>query len=314
MLPRPGLIPTRQQRRKGRGSARLDDDPQCRPKGPLRLPDCIVGHEDDAVDVAFGDRKDALADAARREQVRGDPTGLGVDRPAGLQRLRQRGRGLRLDPDHPDLALVPGGDAADQPAAADGNQQGVEIDDLLLELEADRTLTEQRLILIEGMNRERAGLGGPDLAGGQRVGVALATDDELGAVVADALNFRRRRDARHEDLGRNAELHRRVGDRRAMIAAGGGDDADCGNIAHEQVCECSTCLERTRVLDELELAAQAQNAQSEIGTVDLDRRRPADVLPDEPFGRGDPFTVDGVADIHVHMSGFPSSSRAENRF
>ena len=33
----------------------------------------------------------------------------------------------RLDADHPDLPGVPGGDAADQPAAADGDEQRVEI-------------------------------------------------------------------------------------------------------------------------------------------------------------------------------------------
>ena len=37
-----------------------------------------------------------------------------------------QGRGsVRLDPDHPDSSGEPGGDAADQPAAADRDEDGV---------------------------------------------------------------------------------------------------------------------------------------------------------------------------------------------
>jgi hypothetical protein len=263
------------------------------------LPDCIVGNKDNAFHITFGDRKDPLADTARRERVRRDPTGLGVDGPACRERLRQRGGGLRLDPDHPDLSLVPCGNAADQSAAADGNQQRVEIGDLLLELQADGTLTKQGLPLIEGVNRERTGLGGEDLAGAERVGIAVAADDELGAAIANPLNLRRRRDARHEDPGPDAEFHRRVRDRSSVIAARGGDNAGCRDVAHEQVRESAACLERARVLEQLELAAQAQRAQSEIGSIDLDDRRSAYVRPDEPLGRGDLVTADGVGTIHV---------------
>jgi hypothetical protein len=95
-----------------------------------------------------------------------------------------------------------------------------------------------------------------------------------------------------------------------VIAAGGRDDTGRGDIAHEQVGEGAARLERAGVLDELELAAQAQSAQSEIGAVDLDDRRPANVRPDEPFGRCDPVAVDGVADIHVHPYLRPALFRA----
>ena len=54
------------------------------------------------------------------------PAGASTGRPAAsamLQRRRQPG----LDADDLDAALVPGGDAADQAAAADRDQQRVEV-------------------------------------------------------------------------------------------------------------------------------------------------------------------------------------------
>ena len=60
---------------------------------------------------------------------------------------------------------------------------------LLLELEPERALPEQRLDLVVGVDRQRARLGRPRLARRERVGVPLAADDELGAVVADPLRF-----------------------------------------------------------------------------------------------------------------------------
>ena len=44
--------------------------------------------------VALRDGEHQLADALRRERVRGDAAGLGVDRPAGAARFRERRRGL----------------------------------------------------------------------------------------------------------------------------------------------------------------------------------------------------------------------------
>ena len=58
---------------------------------------------------------------------------------------------------------------------------------------------------------------------------------------------------RHEDRRLVAEPLRRIGDRRAMIAARRRRDAGRRNAAREQVVECAARLERAGVLEEFEL-------------------------------------------------------------
>src|SRR5436190_591301 len=94
-----------------------------------------------------------------------------------------RGRIPAADDDADALAAgVPGGHAADQAAAADRDEHGVEIGRLLGELAAERALTEQRLGLIERVHLERAGFRRPCFARGERIGISSAADDEIGAV------------------------------------------------------------------------------------------------------------------------------------
>src|SRR5216684_1060753 len=69
VLARARRVPAGPKRREARGTPRLDDEPQCLPKGFLRLPDRIVGHEHDPLDKLLGDRKDQLSDTARRERI-----------------------------------------------------------------------------------------------------------------------------------------------------------------------------------------------------------------------------------------------------
>src|SRR6185437_16358598 len=81
---------------------------------------------------------------------------------------------------------VPGGDPGNQTAAADRNQQRVDLRRLLFELHAEGTLPEQRLILIERVDRHGTGFFRPCHALGERVRIAIARDGEIGAIVADA--------------------------------------------------------------------------------------------------------------------------------
>lgn len=60
-----------------------------------------------------------------------------------------------------------------------------------LELHAYRALPEQRLDLVIRVDRGRPGRGNPALARQERVGVALADNDELRTVVSDLLRLRR---------------------------------------------------------------------------------------------------------------------------
>src|SRR5258708_27993849 len=84
---------------------------------------------------------------------------------------------------------VPGGYAADETAATNGYEQGVEPWALLFEFEADASLAEQSLELVVSVNGHGAGLRGPGFAGGEGISIALADYDEVRATTADALHL-----------------------------------------------------------------------------------------------------------------------------
>src|ERR1700724_1875949 len=81
---------------------------------------------------------------------------------------------------------------ADAPAAADRHEQRAEAGRLLLQLQADAALAEQRLRLIESVHRKCAGLRDIGFARSERVGVELPAERQIGAVVANARDLCRR--------------------------------------------------------------------------------------------------------------------------
>jgi hypothetical protein len=72
-----------------------------------------------------------------------------------------------------------------------------------------------------------------------------------------------------------------------VIAARRSDDAGSGDRALEQVRERSARLERTRVLELLELHGEAKLSQAEVRAVDHDDGSAADVRRYHTRGRGD---------------------------
>src|SRR5207253_6757357 len=106
------------------------------------------------------------------------------------------------------------------------------------------------------------------LAGRERIGIAVALDREVGATVADALQLRRRRDVRHENLGRLAKLHRGIGDRRAMVAARGRDHAGLRYVTGQEIGESAARLERAGMLKQLQLERQRMAGKAELGGID----------------------------------------------
>jgi hypothetical protein len=67
-------------------------------------------------------------------------------------------RCFRFDRYHADFALVPGTNSADQPAAADRDQERVDLRQVGFQLHSERALAEHRLRLVVRVNRERSGL------------------------------------------------------------------------------------------------------------------------------------------------------------
>ena len=116
-------------------------------------------------------------------------------------------------------------DACREPAAADRDQHRVRVGRLLGELEADRALSGDDALVLEGVDERRARPLGVRLRGGDRIFEALS--DELGgpAVRPRRLDLGHRRVLRHEDRRRDPGLARRPRDRLAVVAGTGGDDA-----------------------------------------------------------------------------------------
>src|SRR5437016_4628957 len=77
-----------------------------------------------------------------------------------------------------------------------------------------------------------------------------------------------------------------------MIASRSRDDARPRNLSREQVGERAARLERSRMLQLLELQRERKRVEPELGGVDLDERGAADVRPDQGFDRGDAVPAD----------------------
>src|SRR5260370_2424595 len=123
------------------------------------------------------------------------------------------------------------GDAAEEPAATDGDEKRIELRILLLEFEADGSLTEQSFELIVGVNGHGAGLRGPGFAGGEGIGVALAADDEARATSADALDFFRGSDVGYKNLGGPPQLAGGIGEPGSVGSPGCRRGARLGGLA-----------------------------------------------------------------------------------
>jgi hypothetical protein len=172
---------------------------------------------------------------------------------------------------------------------------------LVVELEADRTLAEQRFGLVEGMDHQRAALRGPALACRQGIGIAVAAHHEVGAVRADAPDLGRRGNRRHEDLGWHAQPHRRISHGGAVIATGRRHHAGLRHLAGEQVHECTARLEAAGMLQLLELQQHLAAGEPGIDAVDPDHRCLADIGRDAPVGGDDGRLVDCLGSHNRHV-------------
>ena len=109
------------------------------------------------------------------------------------------------------------------------------------------------------MDRHGAALLHPLFAGGERAGIAVALDDQVGAVFPDARDLGRRGNAGNEDPCRHLQRHRRIGHRRSVVAARGRNHAGRGNIADQEIGEAAPGLEGAGVLKRLQLEDDGLN-------------------------------------------------------
>ncbi len=276
------VAPGQERRERGR-PAGLGHQPELLPEAALRLADRVVGHQHDVLDEPRRRRERDRSRLPGSERVRGVPADVDPDGPSGAQGLGHRRTPVGLDADHADPPLVPGRDPADQPAAADRDQDGLGVRDLLRELGGERALAGDDLGLVERVQDEGAGLGRAGGAGLESLVVVAGDQVDLGALLRDPARLDRRRGLGDEDLGAVAQAPGRVRDGEPEVAPRGRDHAGLRHVRREHLAEGAPRLERSRVLQELELQRQPPGDPERPG-LQVHHGRSPDPVADAPPG------------------------------
>ena len=129
------------------------------------------------------------------------------DLDAGLERLGRRGH------------------AGDQPAAADGDHQHVQLGHGVQHLQPHRALAGDDGFVVVGVHEHQPFALGQLQGMGARLVERVAVQHHLGAKAARALDLHARREARHDDHGAHAQALRVVGHALRMVARAHGDHA-----------------------------------------------------------------------------------------
>jgi hypothetical protein len=222
---------------------------------------------DGGLDVALGDEQDVVDDAAddprgsRARLLDGDPF---RDRVARRRQLfaadpavhRRVELGLHAhDRDVGAQRLGCGADAGDQPTAADGHDEGVDVRRVGEHLERDGALAGDDLGIVERMDEGQA----PLLREAQRLAIGLvehlAVEDDAGAVALRLHHLDARGGRRHDDGDRHAKPAAMVGERLGMVAGGRRDHAAGAHLLRhqQQLVERSALLVGGGELEVLEL-------------------------------------------------------------
>ena len=220
-----------------------------------------IRNEDDVCDELAGDLERHVAD-----RLHGDAFGqrlAPVDRLESGERALQRRIGLRLNADdlQVGLEMLRGHRASrNQAAAADRNEQNVEIGDVVQKFEPRGALSGDDERIVVRMN-EREPFGRRDLmsaSGGIRQ--RIARQNHARTELFGASNFRERRRPRHHDRRRNAEPAALIRDGLRVISGRHRDDAlrALGVRKYEHAVCRAAVLERARPLTRLELERNAR--------------------------------------------------------
>ena len=138
------------------------------------------------------------------------------------------------------------GVAGDQAAAADRNDQHVEIGDILEHLERDRALAGDHVRVVIGMHPDELPLGRDRLGAHLRIGDGLAVEHDRRAVRLGRRDLHERRRHRHHDGRRNFQPLRVIGDRLGVVAGRHRDHAAraLGGAQRRELRERAALLER----------------------------------------------------------------------
>ena len=295
---------------------------QRRGAGPFgdRLLD-LEQREHGVFDVLLGDGDhpvDPFADDGHGQPPRtfhGDPLRhRSGPRLGGFASVEERCRGgepLRLNADDGDRRpqrLDGDGDARDQSAAADGDDDRVEVGGLLQHLQPQRALAGDDVRVVERMDQNASALRRQTLREVEGRRQALALQQHFGPEDAGLLHLGVRRRARHHDGDRDAEPPTMVGERLRVVACGHGDNARLPRRRREQQqpVQRAPLLERRGELLVLELEVDVRR-QLRGQRLRLGKRRAQNSVADPGVGGADVVERDG------HAASFNPTIHAQTR-
>ena len=210
-----------------------------------------------------------------------------------LRIARQRGR-LRAKHAHARRERLDGrGHAADEPAAADRDNDRVDLRALGQNLQPDGALPRHDRLVIERRHHRRAPLGAQPRRHVEPLG--RLAQHELRAQCADSRLLDGRGRARHDDAGVRAEALRGVGHRAAVVSGRGRDKAARTLILRqdEDLVHCAAQLECARALHTLGLDIHLA-AEGVVERRQAQQRRPDNIGGDARVRRPDGLQC------HVH--------------
>src|SRR5690606_4471964 len=229
-------------------------------------------HQNCSLDKLLREQEGKLSYPPRCKRISGKPLRRRIYRLACLERPGESRCTSRLHPHQPHAAPEPARQPADQAAAADGDQERVELGHLGKQPQPYGSLPQDGFHLIESVQRQGAGGLLPRFTRCQGIGIALALYDKLGPVVADKLLLRRGGNPRNEDPRGNLQGAGGTSYCGAVIAARGSDDPRWRNSPQQQIGKSSPGLKGAGALQELQFQGKRTAAEVEVGGVDLYHR------------------------------------------
>ena len=149
-------------------------------------------------------------------------------------------------------------DAADESAAANGDDDGFDVGNLFEEFKADGALAADHFGIVEGMDEGAAFFDTPahGFVAGFVVGGAMK--DDFSSIGAGGGNFDLRRGEGHDNLRADAALRSVESNSLRVVAGAGCDDSTLafGFAQGEELVECAALFERSGALKVLELEMQ----------------------------------------------------------
>ena len=241
-----------------RGASALGDGLRALQQADDRGCDLVLGDGHDFVNVFFHDGERQVARRQHMDAVGDRGSVLHGGHSAAAVGDEHGGNGGRLHADDLHVGahgLDRHGHAADESAAADGNDDLLHVGHLVENLKADRALTGDDIGIVERVG-EGVALGLAQTGRlGRRVVIHARHEHDLRAVAAGGLDLQQGRALGHADHGLDAESRR--GQRHAlrMVAGGAGDHALRGLLGGElaDLVEGAADLERTGLLQVLRL-------------------------------------------------------------